>query len=322
MAHNYLVQSYKIPFNFNNYIHYGMALRALGQGFIVKIFTSESPSHLEIAKGLKSYFQNRISIFPISPGSFSKKTPMAYEASQPSLLILDRVSYAFEDSYAFEEMLFTLINERDPFAEVVIFDHQIPESILGISSLITQVDVQGIKADMNNQVYAEIVTGNGKGKTTYGLGKALFYALSGTPSLVIQFIKSPKEYGEIKASARIPMLTITSMGKGFPQELSIEGRNPHREAAREAWRLLIKTLNRPSYGLLVLDEINIALDYGYIEVKEVERFLLSRPFAHHIILTGRYAKEELYAHVDRVLDMKEIMHPYKKGIKARKGIEY
>ncbi|MFN3534273.1 MAG: cob(I)yrinic acid a,c-diamide adenosyltransferase, partial [Desulfatiglandales bacterium] len=135
-----------------------------------------------------------------------------------------------------------------------------------------------------------------------------------------QFIKSPKEYGEIKAAKSLGNFEIRSMGKGFPSEAGTG--SLHERAAKDAWGYFLSTMEKGVYGFVVLDEINIALKYAYVDIGEVKGLLMDLKRFKGLVLTGRYADGSLYPYVDQILEMREIKHPYHKGIKARRGIEF
>jgi cob(I)alamin adenosyltransferase len=170
-----------------------------------------------------------------------------------------------------------------------------------------------------------IYTGNGKGKTTAALGAALRAVGHGYKAAVIQFIKGPGfTYGEERAAEHyIPNLEIIKKGKGYykirgdslPEEV-------HRKAARDGLRLAEEKIVSGNYHIVILDEINIAVDKGLLSVEEVLRILDKKPAKVHVILTGRNAHPALIERADVVTEMKEIKHPFQKGIKAQSGIDY
>jgi cob(I)alamin adenosyltransferase len=170
-----------------------------------------------------------------------------------------------------------------------------------------------------------IYTGNGKGKTTAALGAALRAVGHGYKVAVIQFIKGPGfTYGEEYAAQHyIPNLEIIKKGKGYykirgdsvPEEV-------HRKAARDGLRLAEEKIVSGNYHIVILDEINIAVDKGLLSVEEVLGILDNKPTKVHIILTGRNAHPALIERADVVTEMKEIKHPFQKGIKAQSGIDY
>ncbi|HEY3359155.1 MAG TPA: cob(I)yrinic acid a,c-diamide adenosyltransferase [Polyangia bacterium] len=166
-------------------------------------------------------------------------------------------------------------------------------------------------------------TGNGKGKTTAALGTALRTVGYGRKVLIIQFIKGTWHYGEIEALARLPEITLVRAGKGFykivddhfPEEV-------HRAAAREGLELARRSIAANEHALVILDEINVAVAVGLLEVADVLALLDLKPPEMSLILTGRDAHPEVIARADTVTEMREIKHPYQKGILAQKGIDY
>jgi cob(I)alamin adenosyltransferase len=168
----------------------------------------------------------------------------------------------------------------------------------------------------------EVVTGNGKGKTTYCLGKALLMSCMGIRTAFLQFIKSPKAYGEIKAAVKLPLLQIKTMGEGFLNIQAAVSDKKHSEAAKRTWEECLKEIFSLQYGLVVLDEINIATYYGLIHAERVREMLFLKPRGLHLILSGRNAHLEVREGATSVIEMREIKHPFHQGIKARKGIEF
>jgi cob(I)alamin adenosyltransferase len=168
----------------------------------------------------------------------------------------------------------------------------------------------------------EVVTGNGKGKTTYCLGKAMLMSSMAIRTLILQFVKSPKAYGEVKAAEKLPHLEIKTMGEGFLNRQGAASNKKHVEAARRAWEECLKETFSLEYRLVVLDEINVATHYGLVNPERVREMLSMKPKKLHLILSGRNAHPEVARAASSVVEMREIKHPYKKGIKARRGIEF
>jgi cob(I)alamin adenosyltransferase len=167
----------------------------------------------------------------------------------------------------------------------------------------------------------QLYTGEGKGKTTASLGQALRACGHGLRVLMIQFMKGSKNYGELLSSESVPGLEIVQKGlptfvkKGEPSEedlrLAAEGMDLARKAVREA-----------AHDILILDEINCAVDYGLVDVKEVLDLVKEKPEGMEIIMTGRYAPPELLEVADLVTEMREIKHHYSTGVQMREGIEF
>lgn len=167
----------------------------------------------------------------------------------------------------------------------------------------------------------EVYTGDGKGKTTAAFGLALRAVGRGLKVYVIQFIKGGFDYGELYVVDRLPNLTLKAFGRGK----FVTAKPPEREDvgfAREALELAKKVVMSGEYDLVILDEVNVALSLKLISVGEVLELVKSKPVHVEVVLTGRSAPEELVEVADLVTEMREVKHPYRKGVSARKGIEY
>ena len=167
-------------------------------------------------------------------------------------------------------------------------------------------------------------TGNGKGKTTAALGLAMRAWGDGLRVLILQFIKGGWKYGEIETIKKLGeidgRIELRRLGKGFQR--NTDDKAEHIEAAKEALKEARKAFESGSYDLIILDEINYAVKFELIAVEDVKVLLAKRPGELHVVLTGRDARPELVDMADLVTEMKLIKHPYKKGIKAQKGIEF
>ncbi|MBI4775759.1 MAG: cob(I)yrinic acid a,c-diamide adenosyltransferase [Deltaproteobacteria bacterium] len=163
-------------------------------------------------------------------------------------------------------------------------------------------------------------TGTGKGKTTAALGAALRASGNGMRVMIIQFIKGAWKYGELEAIKHLPNAEIHPLGLGMTKRHE----STERDAAKatEAWQRVRTEVFSDRYDLIVLDEINLALHFGFVPVQDVLELLRTKPERLHIILTGRYAPEEIMDIADTVTEMTEIKHHYKKGVAAQKGIEF
>ncbi|MBE3571374.1 MAG: cob(I)yrinic acid a,c-diamide adenosyltransferase [Moorella humiferrea] len=167
----------------------------------------------------------------------------------------------------------------------------------------------------------QVYTGDAKGKTTAAFGLALRACGHGLKVLIVQFMKTP-DYGEHKAFRRLlPEVEVKTFGrKGF---IHREGARPEDyEQARAALAYAREAVLSGRIDILILDEINNALYFGLLAEDEVLTFLKERPPQVEVILTGRNAPAGIVAAADLVTEMRQIKHPYEKGIKARKGIEY
>jgi cob(I)alamin adenosyltransferase len=166
-----------------------------------------------------------------------------------------------------------------------------------------------------------VITGNGKGKTTAAFGQALRAVGQGYRVFVLQFMKGRK-YGEfIAAEKYLPHLTIRMSGldsfvmRDNPAAIDIELAQKGLVAAKEA-------INSGKYDMVILDEINVALDFKLIALPEVIKLIKNKPPALDLILTGRYAPPEIIELADTVSEVQEVKHHYSLGIKDRAGIEY
>ena len=149
----------------------------------------------------------------------------------------------------------------------------------------------------------------------------MFFAANGIPSSILQFIKSPLAYGEVIACERFPHLEIRSMGEGFITG-SERPSKKHRDAARGAWEACLKEIFSLAYRVVVLDEINVATHFVLVHPDRVREMMFLKPRNLHLILSGRDAHSEMMNHASAVFEMKEIKHPFRKGIEARRGIEF
>jgi cob(I)alamin adenosyltransferase len=165
-------------------------------------------------------------------------------------------------------------------------------------------------------------TGDGKGKTTAALGVALRAVGHDFKVFVGQFIKGSREYGELVTAERLrEWLEICPMGEGFTWET--KSRERDTEKAHEAWALFKDKILSGRYQIVVLDEINIAIRYGYLDVDEVVDTLKRKPPDLHVILTGRDAHPKIVEVADLVTEMRPVKHPFREqGITAQKGIEF
>jgi cob(I)alamin adenosyltransferase len=163
-------------------------------------------------------------------------------------------------------------------------------------------------------------TGDGKGKTTAAIGTAFRAVGVGFKVKMIQFIKGSWDYGELHTAEQIENFEIVPMGEGFTWET--KDREQDTKVAHDTSVVCREAIEKNEHDLLIFDEINNALSYGYLDVKEVIVALKDKPKDMHVILTGRDAPAELIEIADLVTEMKEIKHPFHDGIYAQRGIEY
>ena len=138
---------------------------------------------------------------------------------------------------------------------------------------------------------------------------------------IVFFMKGDYPYGEQKALAHLPNVTMARFGfEGFvdPKNVKEEEKEEARKALAAAW----EAMRSGEYDLVILDEVNIAAAWGLVTVDEVVRLLQDRPQGVELILTGRYADEKLIDVADLVTEMAEVKHLYQKGVRARRGFEY
>ena len=164
-------------------------------------------------------------------------------------------------------------------------------------------------------------TGAGKGKSTAAFGLLMRSVGHGRRCAVVQFVKGAWETGERTLLERFDTLvTWHSMGEGFTWETQDKERDI--AACRRAWDRAVTLMAEKDLALLVLDELNIALRYGYLPLDEVIETLRRRPPALHVVVTGRNAKPELIAAADLVTEMVAVKHHFAAGVKAQAGIEF
>lgn len=165
-------------------------------------------------------------------------------------------------------------------------------------------------------------TGNGKGKTTAALGMVLRSLGHGYRVAIVQFIKGGWEPAEKKVFGFWEdQLEFHAMGEGFTWET--QDRERDIQKAQLAWETALSYIINPDFKLVLLDEVNIALKLGYLQVEDVLEGLAQKPEDSHVILTGRGAPTELIDRADLATEMTLVKHPFREqGIKAQAGIEY
>jgi cob(I)alamin adenosyltransferase len=180
------------------------------------------------------------------------------------------------------------------------------------------------KEKSSNDGIVIVYTGNGKGKTTASLGVALRAIGHGLKVCMVQFIKGEWHYGELDTLKKLePNFELIVAGKGFIGIIDDDHAfGEHVRAAKTALDIVEQKMLLDSFDIIILDEINYAVHLGLVQLSEVMRLVKNRPKDLSLILTGNYACEEIILLADLVTEMKEIKHPYKKGIKAKKGIDF
>ena len=167
----------------------------------------------------------------------------------------------------------------------------------------------------------QVITGDGKGKTTSAMGLAMRAIGHGYKVIMVQFMKGQINYGELETAKKLENFDIIQFGrpdfvdKDKPAEIDIK---LAQDGLEHAWEIIIGK----ECDMLILDEINVALDWRLIKLGDVEDLIESKPENMELVLTGRYAHPRLIELADHVSEVREIKHPYQKGIMARKGIEF
>jgi cob(I)alamin adenosyltransferase len=166
-----------------------------------------------------------------------------------------------------------------------------------------------------------VITGAGKGKTTSALGMALRAISHGMKLGVVQFIKGAKMTGERELLAQFPNVEWFTIGDGFTWVT--QDRDRDVATARRAWQQASALIQDPSYEMVILDELNTILRYGYLDVSDVLACVKARHPMQHVIITGRNAPAALIEAADLVSEIHPVKHPYKdQGVKAQRGIEF
>ncbi|MBB2672108.1 cob(I)yrinic acid a,c-diamide adenosyltransferase [Rhizobium sp. H4] len=166
-------------------------------------------------------------------------------------------------------------------------------------------------------------TGKGKGKSSAAFGMIFRHIAHGKPSAVVQFIKGAMWTGERDLIEKhfSDLCQFHTMGEGFTWETQDRARDV--AAASAAWEKAKELIRDERNSMVLLDEINIALRYDYLDINEVVAFLKSeKPAMTHVVLTGRNAKDELIEIADLVTEMELVKHPFRSGIKGQAGVEF
>jgi cob(I)alamin adenosyltransferase len=166
-------------------------------------------------------------------------------------------------------------------------------------------------------------TGAGKGKSSSAFGMIVRCVAHGFPCAVVQFIKGAWDTGERRLLTGHfgDLCQFHAMGEGFTWETQDRARDI--AAARAGWEKAMELMSDERLRMVVLDEINIALRYDYLDIAEVVEFLKAhKPPMTHVVLTGRNAKDELIEIADLVTEMTLVKHPFRSGIKAQPGVEF
>jgi cob(I)alamin adenosyltransferase len=173
----------------------------------------------------------------------------------------------------------------------------------------------------NTKGLVAVFTGNGKGKTTASLGLAFRALGHGHRVCIIQFLKGSWKYGELETAKKFsPLLDFHVMGRGFTWKS--DDLDKDKQIALEAWQFAKEVIEANEYSMVILDELTYLPHYNIIDEQEILSVLQNKPEEQHVVITGRYASDELIDLADLVTEMREIKHPYKSGVQAQKGFEF
>ena len=343
MVENGLVQVYTGESMKYNFAPLGLSLRAAGQGLrtLIACFIPHELMDDEaqmVSFYLKPYLEvDHTAIEGVHPrGILDKdrtlklfqKARRAVLASLYDIVILNGINQTMALGIISSDDVLNLMIEKPSNVELVLTGPGVPESVIDKADLVTDLKVHPFSYDqkdadgLGTKGSIEVVTGNGKGKTTYCLGKSMLYSSIGIRCAFLQFIKSPQPYGEVKAIHMFPNIDIKTMGEGFLGHHTYGYEKRHIEAARRAWEKCLREIFSLKYGLIVMDELNNATSHGLVNPDRVRELLFLKPQNLHLMLSGRNAHAEVMAAASVVIEMRELKHPYKKGINARKGIEF
>ena len=341
-----LIQVYTGNSDHTNFAPLGLSLRAAGQNLRTHITGFLQHEFMEGASMATIFLKPNLVIEYLggekisSEGKWSRETidkinqsfqnaEKTIHSGKFDIIILNGINQVLKENIVSPDHILELMEKKPDNVELVLTGPGASEEIIDRADLVTEMVVhrqkkETLEKEQNGEGSApiEIITGNGKGKTTYCMGKAMLMSCMGIRSKILQFIKSPKAYGEVKAMEKLPYLGIKSMGEGFLNIQSASSDKKHVEAARKAWEDCLREIFSLKYGLIVLDEINIATYYGLINAERVREMLFLKPQELHLILSGRNAHLQVQEGASSVIEMREIKHPFRKGIKARKGIEF
>lgn len=168
--------------------------------------------------------------------------------------------------------------------------------------------------------FVHIYTGNGKGKTTAAIGLGIRATGKGLKVYMIQFMKG-RRYSEIDALEKIKDFTVVQFGR----DEFVSKENPEQidiDLARKGFEHAKEIIKNGEHDLIILDEINVAVDFKLIPLKDVLKLMDEKPEKVELVLTGRYAHPDMIKQADLVSEILEIKHPYQNGIQSRKGIDW
>ncbi len=181
-----------------------------------------------------------------------------------------------------------------------------------------KVDQQVAEAKVEKGIF-QVITGNGKGKSTSGFGVVTRCVGYGKKAAVVQFIKGEWECGERQLLEKLGV-TFAVMRTGFTWDT--QDRKADTEAAEATWQQALSFLEDESIDLVLLDELTYMVSYKYLNLEEVKAAIANRPHMQSVIVTGRAAHRELMDMADTVSEVKNLKHAFDSGVKALKGFDY
>lgn len=206
-----------------------------------------------------------------------------------------------------------------------MFFLQLPCSDPGAGNLSEEQEQVDSMESMEKKGLVIVHTGEGKGKTTAALGLAIRAWGDGLRVLILQFIKGSREYGELEAVRALGKvdgrIRVEQCGLGFTRRGG-EAQAEHASAAGKALLRAEEAMKSGAWDMVILDEVNYAVKFGLIAEHDLMGLLDARPEELHLVLTGRDALPSLVERADLVTEMTLVKHPYQKGIKAQRGIEF
>ena len=299
-----LIQVYTSTSEQINFAPFGLAVRASGHEFRTLITCFAPHELMDGGISASSFFETMViehSDTDKAPDAFQKARQAALSGDYDIVVLNGIFPFMNQDLIDLNDVL-SLMEDKPENTEMVLSGPGAPQDIIEKADLVTEMVVSGHEErGGENKGAIEVITGNGKGKTTYCLGKAVLQSCMGNRSSIVQFIKSPKAYGEVKAIGKLPNLGIMSMGEGFLDLDSTGSNKKHIEAAGRAWEECLKEVFSLKYGLIVLDEIDIAIHYGLINPERVRDMLLLKPRDLHLLLSGRNAHSKVMAAATTVI---------------------
>ena len=169
-----------------------------------------------------------------------------------------------------------------------------------------------------------VYTGGGKGKTSAALGLVLRAVGYNHKVCMVQFVKGSWHYGELDSAKRLaPEFELITAGKGFVGILDDKSpREEHVKAANDTLAISREKIMSDKFDVVILDEINYAIQLELLKLDDVLQLIKAKPTELDLVLTGNHATKEVIELADVVTEMKEIKHPFKSGIKAKKGIDF